>query len=62
MINIQEEEKAKNETLLERLNEDTWGMLNILPYLIESLNPVQKYELMKALEETKKELEAEGEI
>ncbi len=62
MINIQEEEKAKNEKLLERLNEDTWGMLNILPYLIESLNPVQKYELMKALEETKKELETEGEI
>lgn len=59
MINIQEEAKEK---LLERLNEDTWGMLNILPYLIESLNPVKKYELMKALEETKKELEAEGEI
>lgn len=59
MINIQE---AAKEKLLERLNEDTWGMLNILPYLIESLNPVKKYELMKALEETKKELEAEGEI
>ena len=62
MINIQEEEKEKNAKLLERLNQDTWGMLNVLPYLIESLNPVQKYNLMQALDETKKELEAEGEL
>ena len=62
MINIQEEEKEKNEKLLERLNQDTWGMLNVLPYLIESLNPLEKYDLMKALDEKKKELEAEGEI
>ena len=62
MINIQEEEKEKNEKLLERLNQDTWGMLNVLPYLIESLNPLEKYDIMKALDEKKKELEAEGEI
>lgn len=62
MINIQEEEKEKNEKLLERLNQDTWGMLNVLPYLIESLNPLEKYNLMQALDEKKKELEAEGEI
>ena len=62
MINIQEEEKEKNEKLMERLNQDTWGMLNVLPYLIESLNPLEKYDLMKALDEKKKELEAEGEI
>ena len=62
MINIQEEEKEKNEKLMERLNQDTWGMLNVLPYLIESLNPLEKYDLMKALDEKKKELEAEHEI
>ena len=62
MINIQEEEKEKNAKLLERLNQDTWGMLNVLPYLIESLNPLEKYNLMNALDEKKKELEAEGEI
>ena len=62
MINIQEEEKEKNAKLLERLKEDTWGMLNVLPYLIEGMDPMEKYNLMKALEEKKKELEAEGEL
>ena len=60
MINIQEnQEKIK---VFDEINTKLWGMAEIFPYLIESLNPVQKYELMKALEETKKELEAEGEI
>ena len=62
MINIQEEEKEKNAKLLERLNQATWGMVEVLPYLIESLNPLEKYNLMQALDEKKKELEAEGEI
>ena len=62
MINIQEEEKEKNAKLLERLNQDTWGMVEVLPYLIEGMDPMERYNLMKALDETKKELEGEGEI
>ena len=62
MINIQEKEKEEMEKLYARLKEDTWGMLHVLPYLIESLNPYEKYNFMVALDEKKKELEAEGEI
>ena len=62
MISTPEQENNEMKKLYDRLNQDTWGMLNVLPYLIESLNPLEKYNLMKALDETKKELEAEGEI
>ena len=54
--------EEKHSKLIERLNQDTWGMVNILPYYLESLNPVEKFNLMQALDEKKKELEAEHEI
>jgi hypothetical protein len=62
-MSIEEQEKEeKNAKLIERLKQDTWGMLEVLPYLIQSMDPMEKYNLMKALEEKKRELEAEGEI
>jgi hypothetical protein len=62
MISIPEQENNEMKKLYDRLNQDTWGMVEVLPYLIESLNPLEKYNLMQALDEKKKELEAEGEI
>ena len=62
MISIPEKENNEMKKLYDRLNQDTWGMVEVLPYLIEALNPLEKYNLMKALDEKKKELEAEGEI
>ena len=62
MISIPEQENNEMKKLYDRLNQDTWGMVEVLPYLIESLNPLEKYDLMRALDEKKKELEAEGEI
>jgi hypothetical protein len=62
MISIEEREKEEKIKEFDLLNTNLWGMANILRYYVDSLNPDEKYNLMQALEEKKKELEAEGEI
>jgi hypothetical protein len=37
-------------------------MADIFPYYLDSLTPAEKYDMMRGLEEKKKELEAEHEI
>ena len=62
MISLSEKENKDKIKVYDDLNTKLWGMADIFPYYFESLTPDAKYELMKALDETKKELEAEGEI
>ena len=62
MISIIQKENDEKIKLYDTLNTKLWGMANIFPYYFESLTPAEKYDMMKGLDETKKELEAEGEI
>jgi hypothetical protein len=62
MISIIEKENNEKIKLYDTLNTKLWGMVDILPYFLDKLNPDEKYNLMVSLDETKKELEAEGEI
>jgi len=55
-------DKKNTDKLFERLSRDTWGMMDILPYYIESLPPDKKYDLMQGLEDKKRELRFEGEL
>ena len=62
MISIQEQENKEKIKVYDLLNTKLWGMADIFPYYFDKLNPDEKYNLMQALDETMKELEAEGEI
>lgn len=62
MISIQEQENKEKIKVYDLLNTKLWGMADIIPYYLDKLNPDEKYNLMQALDDTKKELEAEGEI
>jgi uncharacterized protein YdeI (YjbR/CyaY-like superfamily) len=62
MISIQDQENKEKIKVYDDLNTKLWGMVDIFTYYFDKLNPDEKYNLMVALSETKKELEAEGEI
>ena len=62
MISIIQKENDEKIKLYDTLNTKLWGMAHILPYYFDSLTPAEKYDMMKGLEEKKKELEAEHEI
>ena len=62
MISIEEQENEKKIKSFDNINTKLWGMADILPYFLDKLNPDEKYNLMVALDQTKKEMEAEHEI
>ena len=62
MISITEKENDEKIKLYDTRNRKLWGMANIFPYYFDSLTPAEKYDMMRGLEEKKKELEAEHEI
>lgn len=62
MISIDEQENEKKIKSFDNINTKLWGMADILPYFLDKLNPDEKYNLMVALDQTKKEMEAEHEI
>ena len=51
-----------NEEKINEINKKVWGMLDILPYYIDSLDDGEKYDMMSALESIRDELIIEGEI
>ena len=51
-----------NEEKIEELNKKLWGMLDILPYYIDSLDEGEKYDMMRALENIRDELIIEKEV
>ena len=51
-----------NEEKINEINKKVWGMLDILPYYIDSLDDGEKYDMMRALENIRSELIIEGEI
>ena len=62
MLSIQDQETKEKIKVYDTLNTKLWGMADIFPYYFDQLNPDEKYNLMEALSEVKKELKAEGEI
>lgn len=62
MISIDEQENEKKIKSFDNINTKLWGMADIFPYYLDSLTPAEKYDMMRGLEEKKKELEAEHEI
>ena len=62
MISIEEQENENKIKAFDNINTKLWGMADILPYFLDKLNPDEKYNLMVALDQTKKEMEAEHEI
>lgn len=62
MISIEQHENQEKIKVFDEINTKLWGMAEIFPYYFDKLNPDQQYNLMIDLDETKKELEAEGEI
>ena len=59
----EENEIVKQELkIYEQLNKKVWGMARLLPYYIDTLTPVERFDLMESLDRLKDELEAEGEI
>ena len=51
-----------NEEKIEELNKKLWGMLDILPYYIDSLDEGEKYDMMSSLENIRAELIREREV
>ena len=47
---------------IDKLNKKVWGMLDILPYYIDSLDDGEKYDMMRALESIRSELIIEREV
>lgn len=52
----------RDKEILERLNRDTNGLTEALPYLIEDMDNNEKYEFLEQLMQKYNELKLEGEL